>query len=70
MGSFWDRPFINDGLREIFDADQESLTKVTFIVNTHYNTASRWYAPNVLAKINDSKIERVTEMGIKKKLLL
>ena len=36
-------------------------------VFTHYITARRWYAPHDLAKINDSKIERVTEMGIKKR---
>ena len=41
---------------------------------THYSDytiARRWYAPHDMAKINDSKIERVTEMittemGIKK----
>ena len=33
----------------------------------HVNTtARRWYAPHDLAKINDSKSERVTQMGIKK----
>ena len=37
-------------------------------VFTHYTSARRWYAPRGLAKVNNSKIERVTEMGIKKKL--
>ena len=40
-------------------------------VFTHYTTAMQWYAPHDLGgmKINDSKIEIVTEMGIKKKVL-
>ena len=35
-------------------------------VFTHYTSARRWYAPNDLAKVNDSEIERETEMDIKK----
>ena len=38
-------------------------------VFTHYTTARRWCAPHDLVKKNDSKIERVTAMGIKKKSL-
>ena len=34
------------------------------LVFTHYASARRSYAPHDLAKINDSKIESVTEMGI------
>ena len=36
------------------------------LVFAHYNSASRWYAPLDLAKVNSSEIEKVTEMGIKK----
>ena len=28
MGSFWDRPYINDGLKEMFETDQDKLMKV------------------------------------------
>ena len=35
-------------------------------VFTHYTFARRWYAPHDMAMINNSKFERVTEMGIKK----
>ena len=38
-------------------------------VFAHYTSARRWYAPHDLAKVNNSEIERVTEMD-KKKLLL
>ena len=37
-------------------------------VFTHYTSSRRWYAPNDMVKINDSIIERVTEMGKKKRL--
>ena len=36
------------------------------LVFTHYTSARWWYAPHDMAKINDSKIKRVTEMDIKK----
>ena len=39
-----------------------------YSVFTHYTSARRWYAPQDMANINDSKIERVTEMGIKKNI--
>ena len=39
-------------------------------VFTHYTSARRWYAPHDMAKINNSKIERVTKMEIKKKTTL
>ena len=35
-------------------------------VFAHYTSARRWYAPHDLAEVNNSEIERVTEMGIKK----
>ena len=38
-----------------------------FTLGTHYTSARRWYAPLDLAKVNNSEIERVTEMGKKKK---
>ena len=37
-------------------------------VFSHYTSARRWYAPLDLAKVNNSEIERVTEMGKKKDL--
>ena len=37
-------------------------------VFAHYTSARRWYAPHDLAKVNNSEIERVTKMDIKKKL--
>ena len=36
------------------------------LVFTHNTSATRWYAPHDMAKKNVSKIERVTEMDIKK----
>ena len=33
----------------------------------HYTSARRWYAPRDLAKVNNSEIERVTEMEKKEK---
>ena len=39
-------------------------------VFAHYTSARRWYAPRVLAKVNNSEIERETEIGIKKKIVL
>ena len=35
-------------------------------VFAHYTSARRWYAPHDMAKVNNSEIERVTEMDIKK----
>ena len=35
-------------------------------VFTHYTTARQWCAPHDMAKINDSKIEKVSKMGILK----
>ena len=37
--------------------------------DSHYTSARLWYAPLELAKVNNIEIERVTEMGIKKKPL-
>ena len=37
-------------------------------VFAHYTSARRWYAPHDLAKVNNSEIERVTEVDIKKKV--
>ena len=36
-------------------------------VFAHYISARRWYAPSDLAKVNNSEIERVTEMDKRKK---
>ena len=36
-------------------------------VFAHYTSARRWYAPHDLAKVNNSEIERVTQMDNKKK---
>ena len=36
-------------------------------VFSHYASARRWYAPLDLTKVNNSEIDRVTEMGKKKK---
>ena len=33
-------------------------------VFARYTSARRWYAPHDLAKVNNSEIERVTEMDI------
>ena len=35
-------------------------------VLAHFTSARRWYAPHDKAKVNNSEIERVTEMDIKK----
>ena len=40
------------------------------LVFSHYTSARWWYAPLDLAKVNNSEIEIVTEMGIKKKKLV
>ena len=34
------------------------------LVFAHYTSARRWYAPHELAKVNNSEIERATEMDI------
>ena len=39
-------------------------------VFAHYISARRWYAPSDLAKVNNSEIERVTEMDKRKKKIL
>ena len=43
-------------------------------INVQYlhdnNSARRWYAPHDLAKVNNSEIERVTEMDKKKLFIL
>ena len=39
---------------------------VKTMASTDYTSARRWYAPHDLTKINNSEIERVTEMDLKK----
>ena len=58
----------------MFDASSTIFSLIIFVnipgtlVFAYYTSARRWYAPRDLAKVNNSEIERVTEMG--KKLIL
>ena len=51
------------------DEDMQSVPQAPFNPGTpvfaHYTSARRWYAPHDLAKVNNSEIERVTEMDKK-----